>query len=134
MPQESSNANLYDLALDLIKCVGKYAWAVGLRDNLEDDSTRHKVEPTLQSYFHGDIEKLNSSIGARKGRCYTAIKRFNFFCGKHGIILVSNKDRLIELLLDPHRRQAWNRYIKQHEKAGTTFSLQDLERKYQKSR
>ena len=131
---ESDYLALYTLSKSLIAQAKRYARAVDAKKCLAYLYICWGVEDDFEKYFNSKFDLLNNRIGLYKGECFTTIKRINFQCAKHGKHQINDREKLLELLLDSNRRTAWRQLIDRHEKANTIFSLQDLEREYQKSR
>ncbi len=118
----------------LLADAGRYAHSFKLRENLNDEATRFKVEHVLQKYYDGDMRKLNDEVHYRRRQCFKAITEISRICADLGLHQVKDKEVLTELLLDEGRRDGWRKLIKKYKNANKVVSLQAIEIEYRKER
>ena len=125
----------YDKVRGLIADAGRYAHSYKLRENLNDEATRFKVEKVFFEYYDGNMRKLNDEIHYRRRQCFKAITDVSQLCKKLGLHEVKDKEVVAELLLDADRRSVWKKILKRvclkHNKV---ISLQAIEMEYRKKR
>lgn len=125
--------DFYDRVEELLSYAGRYASGFKLRENLKDETTRHKVECAFERYYDGDMRKLDDSIHFRRCQCFGAIDKISRFCASYGIHQVKDKEILTDLLLDEYRRKGWRKLVKRHKYANQIVSLQVIELEYRAS-
>lgn len=127
--------DFYDKVRGLLSDAGRYAHSYKLRENLNDEATRSKVECVFREYYDGNMRKLNDDIHYRRRQCFKSITEVSQLCKKLGLHEVKDKEVVVELLLDADRRGVWKKIIKRVcLKQNRVVSLQAIELEYRKKR
>ena len=104
--------NFWDKVEGLLSDAGRYAHSYKLRENLNDEATRFKVEHVFAKYYDNNPRKLNDEIHFRRRQCFRAIAEISQLCTGLGLHQIRNKEVVAELLLDKGRRKGWRKLIK----------------------
>lgn len=123
----------WDAVRGLLSDAGRYAHSYKLRENVSDSATKFKVEHVFARYYDSDMRKLNDDIHFRRRQCSKAITWINELCNRLKMRDVSDRDALIDLLLDGDRRDGWKKLIKKYEKNNQVVSLQRVELEYREN-
>ena len=123
----------YDKVRGLLHDAGRYAHSYKLRDNLDDEATRFKVEHVFVKYYDGDRRKLNDDIHFRRRQCFKDIVEISQLCARYGVHQIKDKEVLTDLLLSESRRAGWKKLINKYQKQNTIVSLQTIELEYRKT-
>lgn len=125
--------HFYDKVEGLLSDAGRYAHSYKLRENLNDEATRFKVEHVFRRYYDNDPRKLADEIHFRRRQCFKAITEISQLCVRYGKREVRDKEIVTELLLDEGRRSGWRKLIKEHKNANDIVPLQQIENEYREN-
>ena len=126
----AATVSYWNMAKEIIDCVGKYLQADKLRANLEDESTAWKVKGVYHKYYDGNSAKLCQAILDSEEGFKRAVRKFNRRCEISGMTAVKRPDVLFELLKDEKRRQFYRRKIERRLQKDEIVPLQTLEKEY----
>ncbi|MBR3254588.1 hypothetical protein IKF88_02550 [Candidatus Saccharibacteria bacterium] len=125
--------NFWDKVEGLLSDAGRYAHSYKLRENLNDEATRFKVEHVLLRYYDNDPRRLNDEIHFRRRQCFKAVTEISQLCACLGLRQIRDKEVLTELLLSESRRKGWRKLIKKYKNVNQLVSLQAIELEYRKN-
>lgn len=115
---------------EVIDTAGSYAWAVKLKENLENPDTAWKVESVFRKNFDSDMARLDDAIRRRRGDFYKKVAELNVSCRQNGLRTVKKPDTLLDdYLIFPSKRTSYKGKMDRKKKKGIICPLQDFEKK-----
>ena len=128
---DSTDVNYYWTTINkALDSIGRYEQAAKLHDNLDDPNTEWQVREVFAKYYNGEIGKLNAKIAREKGDFFYYIGKINGFCNRRNLQIITNTEKLFELLRDSKRRNYYRKKVKSYLDKGIFVPLQSIEKDF----